>query len=48
MKKLTRTTKPAEHAPIVLTQRDLSAVIGGTGGTIIVQNATGGQVISEK
>ena len=39
MKKPTRTTKAARHARVpVLTQRELANAIGGTGGTIIVEN----------
>jgi hypothetical protein len=43
MKKPTKSTKaPQQARTAVLTRRDLASVIGGTGGTIISQNAWGG------
>jgi hypothetical protein len=38
MKKITKATKAPQRT---LTQQDLAAVLGGTGGTIIVQNGVG-------
>jgi len=48
MKKNVKPTKtPMLARTAVLTEQDLAGVVGGTGGTIIVQNATGGVIIVE-